>query len=138
MGIEAVEVVKCDTRQLAAQANGTSIPFVWGHTLLGSMAQENATGVFGWQELADIAKVIRFDAVGHGQSETSPNPADHTWERRADDIWTVAKSFTRGKRLVLGGASMGSATELLSIASHPEEPYGWGGEVREFLLGLEK
>ena len=110
MAIESIESIKGAGRQLAAEVNGDGVPFVWGHTLLGSMAQEDATGVFGWQELTDIAQIIRFDAVGHGRSEASVDPLDHTWARRADVLWEVANRYAGSEQVVLGGASMGSAT----------------------------
>lgn len=112
------------TLQLATQVNGRGVPFIWGHTLLGSMAQEDATGVFGWQELTDIARVIRFDANGHGQSDSSHDPDDHTWEQRAEDMWAVTNNLTRSKQVVLGGASMGSATALHAACKQPEKVKG--------------
>ncbi|MGI9294944.1 MAG: alpha/beta fold hydrolase [Pseudomonadales bacterium] len=112
------------TLQLATQVNGRGVPFIWGHTLLGCMAQEDATGVFGWQELTDIARVIRFDANGHGQSDSSHDPYDHTWERRAEDMWAVTNNLTRSKQVVLGGASMGGATALHAACEQPEKVKG--------------
>lgn len=127
MNIETIEVVKSEARQIAVQANGSGVPFVWGHTLLGCMAQEDATGVFGWQDLTDIARVIRFDAIGHGRSEASQNPNDHTWESRADDLWEVANNYASKEQVVLGGASMGSATALHAACKHP-------GRVKALIL----
>ena len=124
MGTKTVAVDKCDTRHLAATAAGSGMPFVWGHSLLGSMAQEEAAGIFQWDSLQDIARVIRFDAIGHGESEASPNPEDHTWTRRADDVLAVAGNLSRRKQIVLGGASMGSATALHAAVRAPERVKG--------------
>jgi len=42
---------------------------VWGHTLMGSMAQEDALVVFGWQDINDNARIVRYDAAVTGSSD---------------------------------------------------------------------
>ncbi|MGI9293615.1 MAG: alpha/beta fold hydrolase [Pseudomonadales bacterium] len=115
---------KQQKKQLASKADGQGIPFVWGHTLMGSMAQEDATGVFGWQDLTDIARVIRFDTLSHGQSSSSSVPDHHHWKRLAEDMWAIAQKYSRDSRVVLGGASMGSAIALHAALQQPERVKG--------------
>lgn len=129
MDTSVVPVKRVRTKQLAVQTHGEGIPFVWSHTLLGSMAQDEAGGVFAWSELADIARVIRFDAVGHGLSDASDNPDDHTWEQRAADMWKVADEIAGAEPVVLGGASMGAATALHAACDHP-------GRVKALVLAI--
>ena len=56
-----VSSVRREAKSLAVDSRGSGVPFVWGHTLLGSMAQEDATGVFGWRELPDARLSVAND-----------------------------------------------------------------------------
>lgn len=110
---------------LACRACGRGQCFIWGHTLLGSMAQEDAMGVFGWHDCANVARVIRYDARGHGRSESSPDAEDYTWPSLARDMWQVA-DYQAGKerRVILGGASMGCATAIQAACQQPARVKG--------------
>ncbi len=118
-----VEVSGSQAVQLATQSSGTGQPFMWGHSLLGSMAQDLDGGVLDWCELTDIAQVIRFDARGHGQSGCYGRPEDFAWDQLARNMWQVADSYICGQ-LVLGGASMGCATALHAACQRPEQVKG--------------
>ena len=108
---------------LATESVGCGQPFVWGHSLMGSMAQDFAGGVLAWRELADVAQVIRFDARGHGQSGSEGEPQDYRWDNLARNMWQVADSYTEEK-VILGGASMGSAAALYAACQRPEQVKG--------------
>jgi pimeloyl-ACP methyl ester carboxylesterase len=84
------------------------------------MAQDLDGGVLAWRELIDIARVIRFDARGHGQSETSGEPEDFRWDNLARAFWQITDSYTDDK-VVIGGASMGCATSLYAACQRPEQ-----------------
>lgn len=105
--------------RLAAEQRGSGVPFAWGHSLLGSMAQDLEGGVLAWRELTDIARVIRFDARGHGQSECVGEPEDFRWDNLAKNMWQVIDNYTN-EAVVLGGASMGCATSLYAACQNPE------------------
>jgi pimeloyl-ACP methyl ester carboxylesterase len=109
--------------RLATEEIGAGQPFVWGHSLLGSMAQDFDGGVLAWRELEDIAQVIRFDARGHGRSDSSGEPEDFRWDNLARSMWQVADSYTDDK-VVLGGASMGCATALHAACQRPDQVAG--------------
>ena len=65
----------------------TELPaFIWAHSLLASMAQEDATGIFDWTPLLGLARVIRYDARGHGASAIGPDPQRQTWPELAGDM----------------------------------------------------
>ena len=121
--IKWVDVSGSLPAKLATESCGTGQPFVWGHALLGSMAQDLDAGVLAWRELTDIAQVIRFDARGHGQSETHGDAEDFRWDQQARNMWQVADSYT-SEQLVLGGASMGCATALHAACQRPEQVKG--------------
>lgn len=118
-----VRVSGSSSALLAAEVVGEGIPLVWSHALLGSMAQDLDGGVLAWRDLVDIARIIRFDARGHGQSECQGTPDDYAWANQARSLWEVVGQFT-GERVVLGGASMGCAVSLHAACMHPERLKG--------------
>jgi pimeloyl-ACP methyl ester carboxylesterase len=87
------------------------------------MAQDLAGGVLTWRELTDLARVIRYDARGHGLSGSSGVADDYSWTSQATSLWEVADHFTP-EQVVLGGASMGSAVSLHAACQHPERVKG--------------
>ena len=108
---------------LAVEVAGEGMPFLWNHALLGSMAQDLAGGVLAWRDLTDICEVVRFDARGHGQSDSFGEPEDYTWVNQARSLWEVADHFTSDS-IILGGASMGSAVSLHAACLQPERVKG--------------
>ncbi len=108
---------------LATEVSGEGQPFVWGHALLGSMAQDRDGGVLAWEELTDIARIIRFDARGHGASSTTGAPEDFRWDSLARNMWEVADSAT-DLPVILGGASMGCGTTLHAVCQRPDSVRG--------------
>ena len=61
------------------QGSESSDAFFWGHGLMGSMAQEDAAGMLPWAGLEDAHRVVRWDARGHGRSDSTPDPEDYRW-----------------------------------------------------------
>ena len=118
-----IEVSGSQKATLASESYGDGQPFVWAHSLLGSMAQDLDGGVLAWRELGDIARIIRFDARGHGQSDTSGDPEDFRWDKLARSLWQVTDCYTEDK-IVIGGASMGCATSLYAACQRPEQVKG--------------
>jgi pimeloyl-ACP methyl ester carboxylesterase len=103
---------------LTVSAAGHGIPLIWGHGLMASMAAEDLANWFGWQQVIDLAQVIRYDARGHGTSGASASPTDYTWPRLADDMLTIADQLGVD-RFVAGGQSMGCATALYAALAAP-------------------
>lgn len=107
--------------ELATRENGAGVPFLWGHGLLGSMAQEDAVGLFSWRHVG--ARVVRFDARGHGESAPSYDPAELRWPALARDMLALADTLGPGP-VFLGGVSMGCATALHAAVALPERIAG--------------
>ena len=103
---------------LALREIGEGRPFFWGHGLLGSMAQEDAAALLDWSELSRAARLLRWDARGHGSSEATLDPAHYRWPELAADLWALA-DVLGADRAVLGGLSMGCATALHAAALAP-------------------
>ncbi len=103
---------------LAVRESGKGRPFVWGHGLLGSMAQEDVAALLDWAEISRAARLVRYDARGHGGSEATLDPADYRWPELAADLLALADAVG-AERSVLGGLSMGCATALHAAAAAP-------------------
>lgn len=113
--------------ELAVRRLGEGIPFTWGHSLMGSMRAEDATELWDWKLVEDVAQVVRYDARGHGNSDGSYDPEDYRWEHMASDMLAVARSAAADggwTRSVLGGISMGCATALEAAVQRPDEVAG--------------
>jgi pimeloyl-ACP methyl ester carboxylesterase len=71
--------------------------------------------------VADGLRVVAYDQRGHGASGP-PGPAGETAEALADDLSAVLHSpLVAGRRVVLGGHSMGAMTMIAFGARHPQE-----------------
>ena len=91
--------------------SGDRLPFVWGHGLTSSRADEARLPLLDLDRVGDDRLVVRFDARGHGESGDIADPADGDWAALAlDEIGLIDRLGI--DRLVLGGASMGAATAL--------------------------
>jgi pimeloyl-ACP methyl ester carboxylesterase len=113
--------------ELAVRSRGKGIPFVWGHSLMGSMLVEDRAALWDWGSIERYAEVVRYDARGHGNSDGSYNLEDYCWDHMAADMLAVADSFansSRARRCLLGGISMGAATALQAAILQPEKVAG--------------
>jgi len=108
---------------LAVSEMGRGRPFLWGHGLLGSMAQEDDAGLFDWSSLGADVRWIRYDARGHGRSQVTPVVADYRWPNLGRDMLCLADALGVG-RCVLGGVSMGCATSLHAAVQAPDRVEG--------------
>lgn len=101
----------------------TGVPLVWGHGLGSSMAHEDHVGIFDWSQVTERRRVVRFDARGHGASETTPLVADYEWTALADDVIALLDGLEI-ERAVIGGTSMGAAVSLQVACRAPERVAG--------------
>ena len=114
-----------DGVELAVRQRGNGMPLVWGHALLGSIRVDDQAGIWQWDEIEKHARLVRYDARGHGNSDGSYDPGDYCWDHLAGDMLCVAHSVAPAKqRYVLGGASMGCCTALEAALQAPERVAG--------------
>jgi pimeloyl-ACP methyl ester carboxylesterase len=127
---------------IAVEASGAGRPLLWGHGLLGSMLQEDAAALLDWKALAGSARLLRYDARGHGRSEATLDARDYRWPELARDLLALSEA-TSSRRPVLGGLSMGCATALHAAAASPRHaaglvlvapPTGWDTRPRQSRL----
>jgi len=116
--------VKINGVELNVKTFGSGAPFIWGHGLMISMAiEDRSPWGLRWDQLAEVAKIVRYDARGHGLSEASARPEDYHWSRLAQDMLAVADQ-SGFERFVAGGQSMGCATTIYAALAAPERMRG--------------
>ncbi len=90
--------------------------FVWAHGLHSSIAHEDELGLFDWSPAGDVARVVRYDARGHGEGDVQYQERAYQWSTLVDDmLWAAG---TEGP-FVAGGAGMGAATALYAALRAP-------------------
>lgn len=126
------------------ERSGQGRDFIWGHGLTQSRRLEDASGVFNWSDVD--ARLLRYDARGHGESTTTPDLAAYSWAALAEDQLAIADALGID-RYVSGGASMGCATALHAAVAAPDRvdalvlvipPTGWetrAAQVETYLAG---
>ncbi|MDQ4089415.1 MAG: alpha/beta hydrolase [Actinomycetota bacterium] len=95
--------------------------FVWAHGLNSCMAHEDELGLFDWSCADSVARVVRYDARGHGGCEcTQFEDRAYRWSALVDDM---LRAPGQGP-FVAGGASMGAATALYAAVRAPRRVQG--------------
>jgi pimeloyl-ACP methyl ester carboxylesterase len=87
------------------------------------MAQEDDVPIFDWSAVAARARLVRYDARSHGDSEIDLDPAHLRWPELGRDMLALADAQGEGRAL-LGGISMGCATSLHAAVLAPERVAG--------------
>jgi 3-oxoadipate enol-lactonase len=96
--------------------------FVWAHGLNSCMAHEDELGLFDWSCAEDVAKVVRYDARGHGGCECGHfEDRAYRWSSLVDDM---LRAPGHQGPFVAGGASMGAATALYAAVRAPRRIQG--------------
>ena len=95
--------------------------FVWAHGLNSCMAHEDDLGLFDWSSAESVARVVRYDARGHGGCECYHyEDRAYRWSALVDDM---LRAPGQGP-FVAGGASMGAATALYAALRAPRRIQG--------------
>lgn len=108
---------------LAVRDEGEGLPFIWGHGLICSMAQEDDAGIFPFDRMPKGIRLVRYDARGHGRSQATLDPAAYRWPELAGDLLALADALSIDVA-VLGGISMGCATSLHAAVQAPNRVKG--------------
>ncbi|MFI6291836.1 alpha/beta fold hydrolase [Nonomuraea sp. NPDC050790] len=92
---------------------------VHAHGAMSSRAGEERHGLFGWEPVARVARLVRYDARAHGASSGRAVPEDYLFTNLARDLLAVVDHLDAGP--VTGmGASMGTATVLHAALARPD------------------
>jgi pimeloyl-ACP methyl ester carboxylesterase len=90
--------------------------FVWAHGLQSSRAHEDELGIFDWEPVGEVARVVRYDARGHGEGNIAYEDRAYRWSTLVDDmLWAAGNDGP----FVAGGACMGAATALYAALRAP-------------------
>lgn len=97
---------------------GAGFPLLFGHGLMGSVAQQEAL-FENLEPLQAAHRVITYDARGHGLSGYTTDPRDYAWAALAADMHGLLTHLELA-RVHVGGGSMGAGTSLMLALAHPE------------------
>jgi 3-oxoadipate enol-lactonase len=103
--------------RLAYEVTGQGVTLIWGHGLSMTRASDAELGLVDWDRVG--ATVVRYDARGHGESESTAALDGYSWAELARDQLALADGLGIG-RFVAAGASMGCGTALHSAVLAPE------------------
>jgi len=126
---EAQARVEVRDIELATRAPDTASPqrmaplFLWGHGLMSSVAQEDALAIFDWSPVCAHARLVRYDARSHGDSDLDLDPptcAGPNWPATCSG--SPLRSGLRAR--CSGGISMGCATSLHAAVLAPDRVIG--------------
>lgn len=99
-------------------------PLIWGHGLTSSRADEDVEPLVDCHRLAaEDRRIVRYDARGHGASESTADLTAYAWDQLALDQLALADGLGI-EGYVAGGASMGAATALHAVVAAPERIAG--------------
>ncbi|MCT8987079.1 alpha/beta fold hydrolase [Shewanella phaeophyticola] len=110
--------------QFNCSISGSGQALVWAHGLCGCMQSEDAIGVYAWHRFPKKLQLIRYDAVGHGLSDTADNVDDYLWSNLAQNMLSIAQHYHAPKPFMLGGQSMGCASSLFAALAKPDNVKG--------------
>lgn len=105
---------------------GEGPDLIWGHGLSQSRADESVLSLVDWARVP--ARVTRYDARGHGESESTPDLDGYSWAELAGDQLALADTLGID-RYIAGGASMGCGTALHAAVQEPSR-------VRRLVLAI--
>ncbi|MGI9080539.1 MAG: alpha/beta fold hydrolase [Acidimicrobiales bacterium] len=89
---------------------------VWAHAMASSRAHEDELGLFDWSPVEEVARVVRYDARGHGETEAMQYyDRAYRWPCMVDDMLRAGGSAA----FVAGGADMGAAVALWTALRAP-------------------
>ncbi len=105
--------------EFAYDLGGDGPSLVWGHGLTSSMAGEDELGLVDWNVVRARARVLRYDARGHGESGSTADPLGYSWRALAEDQLALADQLGID-HYIAAGASMGCATALHAAMLAPD------------------
>jgi 3-oxoadipate enol-lactonase len=102
------------------EVTGASGPLVVQlHGLTSSRGRDAQIGLDLARALHRDARVLRYDARGHGHSTGSPDPADYAWEHLAEDLLALLDHLAPDEKVHGIGTSMGCGTLLHAVLREP-------------------
>lgn len=119
LNIRGAQLAVRDSYRADSSSASTAPAFLWGHCLLGCMAQDDDAALLHWQEMAQKMRLIRYDVRGHGQSKPCRLKQSFQFSELRQDVLAMADRLEL-KRFALGGVSLGSALALHVALAAPQ------------------
>lgn len=110
--------------ELAYERRGDGPDLIWGHGLSMNRVSDAEMALLDWDRVP--ASVVRYDARGHGESQSTPTLSGYSWAELARDQIGLADALGIDA-YVAAGASMGCGTALHAALLAP-------GRVRALVL----
>jgi pimeloyl-ACP methyl ester carboxylesterase len=102
------------TLPVTLNIEGEGQPFIYLHGMLNSVESDSFYSLIDFHQLAQKAKVIRYDACGKSVE------GDYRWDTMTDHLAGVVESGQYDP-VIVGGTSMGSVTALHYAVKYPEK-----------------
>jgi len=115
--------LKVNNLKFNIKSQGKGDTFIWAHGLLSSMSVEGSSCFYNWQDFPHDIKLIRYDARGHGKTESSFVPSKYHWQNLANDMIAIVNEH-KVEKFIAGGQSMGCATTLYTALLAPTRVKG--------------
>lgn len=115
--------MKIDNIKFNIRIRGQGKPFIWGHGLTSSMNGEDALNLFKWGDFSKNIRLIRYDARGHGKTQSTYTPDHYRWRHLAEDMTSIADALHLDA-YAAGGQSMGCATAIHAALKVPHRIKG--------------
>lgn len=102
--------------RISYEVAGDGPAVIWGHGLSMDRVSDAEMALVDWSRVG--ARVVRYDARGHGRSESTPDLSGYGWDELARDQLALADALGIGS-YVAAGASMGCGTALHAAVMAP-------------------
>jgi 3-oxoadipate enol-lactonase len=103
--------------RLAYEVSGSGPDLIWGHGLSQTRATESVLPLIDWTSVP--VRLVRYDARGHGASQTTASLDGYSWDQLGRDQLALADHLGI-ERFTAAGASMGCGTALWAAVHAPD------------------
>ena len=104
---------------IAYSEAGTGQVVLAAHGLTSSRAASRQLGLGDFSAVHEVARLIAYDARGHGESSGSTRAEDYAWHVLAGDMLALADHFSQEQPVSAIGLSMGTGTLLHAAVARP-------------------
>jgi pimeloyl-ACP methyl ester carboxylesterase len=115
--------MKINNIKFNIRIKGRGKPLIWGHGLTSSMNGEDTMNLFKWGDFSKDIQLIRYDARGHGRTQSTYIPDHYRWQHLAEDMTAIADALHLDMYFA-GGQSMGCAAAIYAALRVPHRIKG--------------
>ena len=112
--------MQLDDVRLAYWEEGSGQLVLSAHGLTASRAAAARLGLADFTPVSEHARLVTYDARGHGESSGAPEPRSYAWDALADDMLALADRLSPNTPISAIGLSMGTGTLLHAAVKRPD------------------